>query len=150
MKLTILNESVNDILGMLPTRYKKAFSKAYTWPNKTSSYLWTPEESCEAVVKGIKPIAYGYNDKVKAVLADKYHLNNLHDCLFLDDNYDIADLVGYASSKFDIRSPIRHYLIGICCGYPINEVEKFANSYFNPGPELEAGFKNYDAKNIVK
>lgn len=139
------------VMSILPTRYARILQKALKWHNPTTEYiLMTPEQQCVGVVNGLKPIVYGFKESTMQRRSQQFGLEYMHDCLFLPENADLADLVGYAISRFEIRSPIRHFVIGIACGYPLEEVIKFSKQYVTPNEEMSRGLSKHDDGNTVR
>lgn len=139
------------VMSILPTRYQRAFAKALKWSNPTASYIGLSDyDQAHAVLQRKKPLAYGFKEDTQKTLASQFRLENLHDCLFLPENGDLADLVGYAISRFEIHSPIRHFIIGIACGYPLDEVQRFASQYVRPTEQLQKGLQKHDKGDTVR
>jgi hypothetical protein len=156
MKLRSIS-STNDYLNfesvseMLPSRHKRAFSKAYSWEPKLQSWKFDADESCKAVVSGNKPVAYGYRDDIIQELAERYGLEyNNAGVLFAPENEDVADLIAYAWGKWGVRSPLTHYVTGICLGYPVDDVTRFSMQYVDPSDELKKGLEKHERGDIIK
>lgn len=155
MKLAVINESVNylsyeNIRQMLPTRYTKALQKAYEWQPKLETQRLNADQQAELVLVGKKPLSYGHNERVLSELSNKYGLDSDYYSLFLPDNRDLAELITFTVGRFEIRSPVRHFIIGLCCGYPVESVEKFSSQYLRPDDNLAQGLSGHDMGNTIR
>lgn len=138
------------VSSILPTRYSRVFQRAISWPTTSSSFIGSgPDKQAKAVVDGLKPIVYGFREDVMTILSVNFGLEHAGNCLFLSDNRDIADLLSYAEAKFEIHSPIRHFIIGVCCGYPLADVVRFSRQYVRPDESLGRGLEKHDRGDVV-
>lgn len=162
MKLNIIESnnylSYDYVISILPTKYKRAFDKAYKWEPKLKSWTYNASQSAEAVAIGQKPLVFGYKNNIMHELAATYGLEYKYGddeilragSLFKPENEDLADLVAYVWGKFGITSPITHYVTGTCLGYPTRDVYNFSSQYINPSDELKAGLNNHHNGNIIR
>ena len=151
MRLNFICESdleFKNVLNILPSKYQKAFRKAWEWEPKTKNL--DIDTTIQLVLNRQKPIGYGYKESILSEISDKFNLEHDLYSFFYDENRDIADLISFTIGRFEIRSPFRHFIIGICCGYDHDDVVKFSNAYINPNDELKRGLNNHDNGLIIR
>lgn len=135
MKLGMLTESLNLrlLIGLIPSRYHNSFMKAVKH-RKISSKPTGDLEALRLVADGLKPVAIVHGNDHITMMIDKYGLssspgNGSSIYVYNDNDSDLVELMSWAYSHLDMRSPDLHRIIGICLGYGFNEVEDFSRRY---------------------
>lgn len=138
MRLRTICEAIDAtaIIQMLPTSHQAAFKKAYAWKPRLSLQSADARTNLAHIVAGRKPAMIVTKPKQETIrlLVEKGLMvqPSVGDTIIATtyDNEDIADLINYVYAKWSINTPELHYVVGICMGYPIEEVERFTEKYY--------------------
>lgn len=137
MRLKQICESIEPsaVMAMLPTSQHAAFKKALGWQPRLQSQQANDDLNLNLVAAGKKPVMIMLQPTAERVQALRKKLSVYPSVAgnqvlaALPDNEDMIDLINWAYGRMSIDTPELHYIVGICLGYPIEEVKKFCQKY---------------------
>ncbi len=126
---------------IIPDELVSIFEEAKNWTPREYTSGDDPKIVIQKIINNTKPL--GYFDTGLISLAELNNLSwvgtpNNWILIYKQENQGFAKLFNWAENR-SLNSAIRHYIQGICLGYPIDNIEKFVMD----------GFKTSDYKLAV-